>query len=180
MRTVRIDGDQEHDFIKGLGLRFAVPMHEEVHNRHVRLAGERTGVFAEPIRWISGNLSPGAEIYARQIAGERVPALADLRGSNLVAQLPVWNDFKLSQVQADGFLIEKRTGSHSAWIEVAGGTRLLGLASVGDASGGLALGMKRTSGRDSAPRPASPARSNWSCSPLLPCHPTPRFLSWRG
>jgi hypothetical protein len=142
VHSVIFDGDQQHDYIKGLGVRFAVPMREEEHNRHVRLAGEPTGVFAEPVRLVAGSASPGAEIYRKQIAGERVPPLAELRLADLVRQLPVWNDFKLSQVQADGFVIEKRTGDHSAWIEVAGGTRAQGLAFVGDASGGIALGMK--------------------------------------
>lgn len=162
VHSLIFDGDQEHDFIKGLGIRFSVPLREEVHNRHVRFAGETTGVFAEPVRWVSGNVSPGADIYARQIAGGRIPPLAELRGSELVAQLPVWNDFKLSQVQADGFVLEKRTGAHSAWIEAAVGTRAQGLAFVGDVSGGLALGMKnfwqlhptglelRDSGKDAA------------------------------
>jgi hypothetical protein len=108
----------------------------------VRLVGEPTGVFAEPVRLIAGSVSPGADLYRTQIAGGRVPPVAELRGADLVRQLPVWNDFKLSQVQADGFVIEKRTGAHSAWIEAAGGTRAQGLAFVGDVSGGIALGMK--------------------------------------
>jgi hypothetical protein len=142
VHSLIFDGDQERDFIKGLGVRFSVPMREEEHNRHVRLVGEPTGVFAEPVRLIAGSVSPGADLYRTQIAGGRVPPVAELRGADLVRQLPVWNDFKLSQVQADGFVIEKRTGAHSAWIEAAGGTRAQGLAFVGDVSGGIALGMK--------------------------------------
>jgi len=142
VHSVIFDGDQQTDFIKALGLRFDVPLREEVHNRHVRFAGERTGLFAEPVRAIAGSVSPGAELYRQQIAGERVPALAELRGAELIADIPVWGDFKLAQVQADGFVIEKRTADHSAWIEVAGGTRALGLGFLGDVSGGLAVGMK--------------------------------------
>src|SRR5436190_8686980 len=32
-------GDQEKDFIRGLGLTFAVPMREPTWNRHVRFSG---------------------------------------------------------------------------------------------------------------------------------------------
>ena len=34
------DSDGEEDFIKGLGVRFSVPFREQVHNRHVRFAGD--------------------------------------------------------------------------------------------------------------------------------------------
>ena len=40
------DGDQEKDLIRGIGVRFDVPMHEEFQNRHVRLAGDQ-GFLAE-------------------------------------------------------------------------------------------------------------------------------------
>ena len=40
----RGDGDEQKDFIKGLGIRFDVPMRQQTHNRHVRFAGE-SGMF---------------------------------------------------------------------------------------------------------------------------------------
>src|SRR5579862_4613066 len=53
VHTFVFDGDQEKDFIRGLGVRFTVPMRQQVHNRHVRLEGE-TGMFAEPVQVIEG------------------------------------------------------------------------------------------------------------------------------
>jgi hypothetical protein len=38
--------------------------------------------------------------------------------------------------------LQKRTGAHSSWINVAAGKRSLGLAFAGDTTGGLAVGMK--------------------------------------
>ncbi len=38
------DGDGNKDFLKGLGLSFEVPFKEELHNRHVRFAGDGDGV----------------------------------------------------------------------------------------------------------------------------------------
>jgi hypothetical protein len=46
------------------------------------------------------------------------------------------------QISADSFAIQKRTGAHSSWINVAAGKRAQGLAFAGDTSGGLAVGMK--------------------------------------
>ncbi len=53
VHTFIFDGDQEKDFIRGIGVRFDVPMHEEFQNRHVRLAGDQ-GFLAEPVQLIAG------------------------------------------------------------------------------------------------------------------------------
>jgi hypothetical protein len=136
------DGDQEQDFIRGLGVRFSVPLRDEFHNRHVRLAGESTGLFAEPVRSISGRRSMRPDLYASQLAGQALPALAELAGRENVEHLAVWDGFKLTQISADSFSIQKRTGAASAWIQAAAGRRSLGLGYVGDTTGGLAVGMR--------------------------------------
>lgn len=136
------DGDQEKDFIRGLGVRFAVPLKEEAHNRHVRLVGEETGVFAEPVRLITGREPRDATLYASQIAGRHVPELKDLPEKAMVAQLAAWDAFKLVQGSADSFSIQKRTNPRSSWINAAAGKRSPGLAFVGDTTGGLGLGLK--------------------------------------
>lgn len=135
------DGDQEKDFIRGLGMRFSVPMRQQEHNRHVRLAGE-TGMFAEPVRLIAGRRNPAPDLYARQIAGKPVPDLDTLPGKENVAMMAVWNDYKLAQNSPDSFSIQKRTGSQSSWIQSAAGGRSPGLAFAGDTDGGIALAMK--------------------------------------
>jgi hypothetical protein len=144
VHTFIFDGDQEKDFIHGLGVRFSVPMREEFQNRHVRLAGDQ-GFFAEPIRVIVGRRNPGAALYVRQIAGKRIPnldALAKLPSGNNIADMAVWDSYKLTQLSPDGFSIQKRTNPQSAWINAVGGKRSIGLAFVGDVSGGLAIDLR--------------------------------------
>ena len=57
VHSIVFDGDQNKDFIRGLGVQFDVPMRQLVHNRHVRFIGE-TGAFAEPVRIIAGRHFP--------------------------------------------------------------------------------------------------------------------------
>ena len=135
------DGDQEKDFIRGLGVRFSVPMREQFHNRHVRIAGE-TGMFAEPVRVIAGRRNASPDLYTKQVAGQPIPNLENLPNKENVEKMAVWDGYKLVQTSADSFGIQKRTGAHSSWINAAGGKRSLGLAFVGDTTGGLAVGMK--------------------------------------
>ena len=139
VHTIVFDGDQNKDFVKGLGIRFAVPMRQRPHNRHVRFAGE-TGMFAEPLQVMAGRRPIAG--YDQQIEGKQLPDLKDIRGGNLVADMAVWDGYKVVQISPDCYTIEKRTNRESSWIRCTGGARALGTAFIGDTSGGISIGMK--------------------------------------
>jgi hypothetical protein len=151
VHTVVYDGNQDKDFIRGLGIVFAVPMREEIQNRHVRFSGEGQGLWSEPIEPMKGrdnrfvaNPEGGADVYPAQIAGQRVPnkAQVNARSQGWLADWAVWQDFKLVQPTADGFTIVKRTNPDSCWLPSAAGQRASGLVFAGDVSGGLAVSLK--------------------------------------
>jgi YetA-like protein len=139
VHTFIFDGDQEKDFIHSLGVRFTVPLREQYQNRHVRLAGDQ-GFFAEPIRGLVGRRPVGRGLYEQQVAGQRVPNLDQLPPT--VADMAVWDSYKLTQLTPDGYTIQKRTNPKSAWINAAGGKRSMGLAFIGDVTGGLSVDLK--------------------------------------
>ena len=151
VHKIIFDGDQEKDFIRGLGLGFTVPMREQMQNRHVSFSGEGRGLWAEPIQPLKGRdgrfvASPndGHDVYHDQLAGQRVPdkEQVNARARNLLDAWALWDDFKLTQPNADGFTIVKRTNPQSCWLPAGAGRRASGLVFAGDASGGLAVGLK--------------------------------------
>jgi hypothetical protein len=148
VNTVIYDGDDSKDFIKGLGMVFSVPLQEEMHNRHIRLAGEGPGIWAEPVRPLVGRfpfMLNGKTVFPDQQAGKPVPSITqfEARIQPLIKDLPVWNDYKLVQHTADAFSIQKRTNSKSVWLDANAGKRSKGLVFVGDTKkGGLAIGLK--------------------------------------
>jgi hypothetical protein len=147
VHTVIFDGDDQKDFIRGLGVEFGVPLREEIQNRHVRFSGENGGLWAEPLQPLTGGQplrESGTNLYADQLAGKRVPNLAQLNPQNqaLLADWAVWDSFKLVQTNADGFSVVKRTNPQSAWIAAGAGKRASGYAFVGDVSGGLGVSVK--------------------------------------
>jgi hypothetical protein len=152
VHTIFFDGDQEKDFIHGLGLTFAVPLREEIQNRHVRFSGEGDGLWSEPIQPLIGRSGPnrivtdasGNDAYPAQLEGRRVPNRAQMnqQAINMVSNWAVWDDFKLVQLNPDGFTIRKRTNPQSTWLFSAAGKRASGLAFVGDVSGGLGVSVK--------------------------------------
>lgn len=157
VHTFFFDGDDNRDFIRGLGLAFAVPMREEIQNRHVAFSGEDGGLWAEPIQPMVGrggrfvadpkvtsDARHPVDVYPQQIAGQRVPNRAEVNAHSqkLLADWAVWDDFKLVQPNADGFTIQKRTNAQSVWLAAGAGRRASGLVFVGDVSGGLAVSVK--------------------------------------
>lgn len=145
IHTFVFDGDENKDFINGLGVEFTVPLRGELYDRHVRFAGSNGGVLGEAIRPITGlRRDPGAEVRAAQIAGQALPNQVgwDQRVTSRLHWIPSWGDYRLTQLNARGFEITKRTGPGSSWIRSDSGDRAAGLAYVGTPSGGLALGLK--------------------------------------
>ena len=143
VHTIIYDGDQNKDFIRGLGVVFNIPMNEELYNRHVRFSGENNGFWSEPIEPLTGRrqLSYEENLYARQLKGERIPQRETFskRAQSLLDNWASWNDFKLLQCNADGFGVQKRTNDRSAWINAGAGGRSSGLVFAGDVSGGVAV-----------------------------------------
>ncbi len=128
VHTIIFDGDQEKDFIRGLGVQFAVPLRDSPANRSVRFGGESGGVWSEP-------LQPGGGSVAQE-TGE------PFTGRGGFAQNAVWDDFKLIQANPDGFTIVKRTNPRSTWLFSVAGKRAAGFAGVSDLTGGLGVSVK--------------------------------------
>jgi hypothetical protein len=128
VHTIVFDGDQDKDFVRGLGLEMTVPMRDEPRNRTVRFAGPDGGLWSEP-------LQPGGGSVAQETG-------QPFAGSPVFDKNAIWNDFKLIQPTPDGFTIIKRTGPNSTWLYSTAGKRAPGLAYVGDLGGGLAVSIK--------------------------------------
>lgn len=146
MHSFIFDGDEQTDFIRGLGLQFDVAMSDPLHDRHIRFAGEGDGLFAEGVRNLTGlRRDPGRPIIAAQLAGEQCPPVSDFP-ENVARRLeliPAWGDYTLAQNAADAFHIRKRTKTGHTWITAAHGRRAPGVGYIGGATGGgVAFGLR--------------------------------------
>lgn len=172
VHSIIFDGDQDHDFIRGLGVEFSVPMREEVQNRHVAFSGEGAGLWTEAVQPLVGRQGhavtdpdpnrkapapapgtpayyargrrAGVDVFPDQVANLRVPNLdqVDPQSQQLLGDWAVWDDFKLVQPNADGFTIVKRTNPESVWLPAGAGRRSSGLVFAGDVSGGLGISIR--------------------------------------
>lgn len=138
------DGDENKDFITGLGLQSDVVMRDALYDRHIRFSGIEEGIWGEAVRTVTGlRRDPGDAYRKAQIAGEALPPLSGMAGPvrDNMKWIPAWGDFALSQQTADGFTLRKRIAAGQSWISATSGTRAGGLVYAGGASGGVALAM---------------------------------------
>ncbi|MDG4864970.1 Tat pathway signal sequence domain protein, partial [Streptomyces sp. T-3] len=150
VHTITYDGTQEPgkadgDFIRGLGVRFTVPMRDASYDRHIRIGGDGTGLLREAVKGITGlRRDPGAAVQAAQFEGAKLPdpATWDQRVTTRLHLIPEWGDYTLSQLSADGFTLRKRTKAGHGWIAAGGGRRASGFGYVGGSGGGLAFGLR--------------------------------------
>ncbi|MCX4556507.1 Tat pathway signal sequence domain protein [Streptomyces phaeochromogenes] len=150
VHTITFDGTQEPgkasgDFIRGIGVRFKVPMRDAAYDRHIRIGGEGTGLLREAVKGITGlRRDPGTAVRTAQFEGKKLPdpSTWDQRVTTRLQYIPEWGDYTLSQLSADGFSVRKRTKKGHGWIGAGGGRRASGFGYVGGASGGLAFGLR--------------------------------------
>lgn len=145
MHSFVFDGDPQHDFLRGLGLRFEVPLRDLPHDRHLRFAGELPGLWAEAVRNLTGlRRDPGAAVRAAQIEGRACPPVDGFHPSvrKHLERIPAWGDFTLVQLAPDAFQLRKRTQPGHTWVHAAWGRRAAGLGYVGGPSGGVAFGLR--------------------------------------
>ncbi|QYM77729.1 Tat pathway signal sequence domain protein [Horticoccus luteus] len=145
VHTIVHDGDEQKDFIRGLGVRFEVPMRGALYDRHVRFSGQDAGLFAEAVQGITGlRRDPGVAVREAQVAGRATPPLETWSPavSQRLQYVPAFGDWTLFQSTADGFEIRKRTREGFTWIGPARGQRAGGLGYVGTPQGGAAFGVR--------------------------------------
>jgi len=138
------DGDPQRDFVSSLGVRAAVPMRGALHDRHVRIATDGQ-MLVEGVRPLTGlRRDPGRAFREAQVAGRTVPPLDQMAPAvrNALERIPAWGEFRLEQLSANGFTITKRTSPDQGWIDAMEGRRAPGLAYVGSAQGGVAIGVR--------------------------------------
>ncbi|MFJ4751912.1 exo-rhamnogalacturonan lyase family protein [Streptomyces albogriseolus] len=150
VHTITYDGKQEPgsdrgDFVRGIGVRFSVPLRDATYDRHIRLGGEGEGMLREAVKGITGlRRDPGAAVQQAQFEGRKLPdpTTWDQRVTSRLQYIPEWGDHTLSQLSADGFTVRKRTKKGHGWIGAGGGRRASGFGYVGGVSGGLSFGLR--------------------------------------
>ncbi|MDR0451212.1 MAG: hypothetical protein LBH26_08090 [Treponema sp.] len=138
VHTFYFDGREEEDFIRGIGMEFDIPMVSALFNRYVRFGGE-SGLFAESPKslWVRQKRDYD-KFYEDQLDGKEV--LFDAQ--TMLNDMTAWNDFKMTQLSSEEYVISKRTQNTCVYVRGANGRRSMGLAYAGGPNNGIALVKK--------------------------------------
>ena len=144
VHTLVYDADPAKAYVRGVGLRFGVPLSSPLHDRHIRFVGDNGGVFGEAVRGLTGlRRDAGQAVYDAQLSGREVPlkemSAAVAKG---LPYIPAFGHYTLLQSHPDGFSISKRTKVGQGWIHAATGARATGTGYVGTPDGGVAFGVR--------------------------------------
>ena len=104
---------------RALAYRFRCPFRKSCRTAMCDFAGDPGGIWVQPVRLIPGYRGAlSSTDYAAHLAGKRMPPLASMNanGRAAILSVPVWNDFKLTQLGPDSFSIDKRTGAQGSWF----------------------------------------------------------------
>ncbi len=141
VHTFFFDGDDQTDFLKGLGIRFDTVLEGRPYEHHIRFAGELP--FKEAAILLNSSyprLQPF--VLEEQLEGKTWGYLAGSDVEKAAADLPVWNRYFLYQDSADHYRISKQTKPQCCVLHAAEGRRAHGAMEVCGEDGGILLGIR--------------------------------------
>jgi len=143
--TFLYDGDEDKDFMKGLGIRFHTPMTGELYNRHVKFMGDH-GVFHEAlVPLMAWRPRIPAELYQRQMAGEMLRLSGEEKelADKLLCDVPIWSEYVLAQDSVSHFGIRKKLKEENlCYIDSLHGNRTVGGGAFGSENGCVTVAIR--------------------------------------
>lgn len=146
--TFLFDGDENQDFLKGLGVRFHRPMNGAMYNRHIRFGTDHGSFHEEMAELLCWHPRVAPEIYEAQTNGQMLTLDASRDEASATAieasqNMPIWSRYLLCQDSATHFSIKKKIyNPNCCYIEGLHGMRATGSVEIADESGSFRLASK--------------------------------------
>ncbi len=143
--TFIYDGDEDRDFLKGLGLSFESPLNGEPYNRHIKFMGDR-GVFHESVMTMVSWRPRTPEGYDRaQMRGEILDPKDKEKEimDKILEDVPFWDTYDFCQDSATHFEIRKKlSGEGLCFVDALQGERAKGALAFGSPAGSVSVGIR--------------------------------------
>lgn len=142
VHTFLYDGNADSDFINGFGIRLLTKLSGKAYNRHVKFGSEE-GVFHEMAQSLF-SCSPRLpdSVFEAQILGNTSFGENHELVEEASENLPIWNEYVLSQNSISHYFIKKRTCDDCCYLNSDYGNKASGTVSVTGENGGVAAGIK--------------------------------------
>lgn len=145
VHTFLYDGDEDRDFLKGLGISVQSPLQGELYNRHVKFMGDH-GVFHESTaELLSWRPRVPQEIYSAQMRGERLRLSGEDEATvnQVLKDMPFWSEYDICQDSASHFSIRKKIDADNCcYLDCLHGNRTEGGAALGSEGGSVLFSIR--------------------------------------
>lgn len=143
--TFLYDGDEEKDYLKGLGITFDMELGGAMYNRHIKVQGDH-GVFHEVVMPLTAwHPSMPVSVYERQMSGECMALAGEelQKAEQILQDAPLWSAYDICQDSAGHFAIRKKLAPENcSYIDSLHGGRSRGGMAVGSETGSVLLGIR--------------------------------------
>ena len=143
--TFLYDGDEEKDYLKGLGIIFDMELSGAMYNRHIKVQGDH-GMFHEVVVPLTAWRPPmPASVYERQMSGESMMLAGEelQKAEQFLRDVPFWSTYDICQDSASHFAIRKKLASENCrYIDSLHGGRSRGGMAVGSEAGSVIMGIR--------------------------------------
>lgn len=134
--TFFFDGDESKDYLKGMGIQYAVPLAGPSYQHLIQLMTDH-GVLTEAAALLkTWHPKLPESVYADQLAGKMITYPAGSLAAQAADDVPVWNHYMLAQNNEYGYTIDKRTERRLSPVHALTGKRTLGAMTVCGPAGG--------------------------------------------
>lgn len=145
IHTFLYDGEEDRDFLKGIGIHFQSPLAGNLYNRHVKFMGDY-GMFHESTaQLLSWRPAVPEEIYAKQVHGE----MLKLQGSDeetvntVLRDMPFWSEYDLCQDSVSHYAIRKKIkDDNCCYLNCLHGKRTEGGGAFGSEYGSVMVSIR--------------------------------------
>lgn len=145
VHTFLYDGDENRDYLNGIGIASEVAMQGELYNRHVKFMGDH-GIFHEELVALrSWRPRVPQHIYEAQSAGQELKLTGTEKdiADQVLAATPYWSAYRLCQDSASHYSIQKKIADDNCcYIDCLHGMRTQGGAAFGSENGSITMSIR--------------------------------------
>lgn len=142
VHTFLYDGEENRDYLKGMGIRFDMSFTGKTYDRHIQFATDGAAFHEAALMLASSYPRLSPDILRNQLAGEKCNYDGDSDVEEAVGALPIWDRYSICQDSAYHYEIKKQTKEECCRLSCRHGYRAPGAMAVSGAEGGVLLGIK--------------------------------------
>lgn len=145
--TCFYNGNEQQDFMKGMGLRFDTALEGKPWNRHVKISTDNGRIFHETAMYLYSYSPRTPEEFRKlQMQGKMFSCSQESEEGKLIDKvsedLPVWNRYRITQIAHNAYQMQKQTKKECCFLDIESGDHAAGTMSVTGETGGIMIGIR--------------------------------------